>query len=86
MTNDMIVCRCEGVYLSDIERAIEEGATSIPGLKIRTRSGMGMCQGRVCQSSLRNIVLSHKQGNDQPIVLQKAKFPIRPTTLGDMTK
>ncbi|MEH7236430.1 (2Fe-2S)-binding protein [Bacillus sp. JJ1562] len=86
MTKDFIVCRCEGVYLSEIERAIEEGAASIPGLKIRTRSGMGMCQGRVCQSSLRCILQNKQQESDQPIVLQNAKFPVRPVSLEDLTK
>lgn len=83
---DILICRCEGVFQKDIERAIEDGATSIPGVKIRTRSGMGICQGRVCQNSLRRILHNNQKGGDKLIVLQSAKFPVRPTNLEDLAK
>lgn len=31
------------VTVADIENAISEGATTIDGIKIRTRAGMGNC-------------------------------------------
>ena len=45
-----IVCRCEAVTEGEILHAIHTnpGATDIDGVKRRTRSGMGRCQGGFC--------------------------------------
>ena len=53
---DMIICRCEGVYLSDILEAVIEDANSVPGVKKRKRPGMGYCQGRRCVPTIRKIM------------------------------
>ena len=45
-----IVCRCEGVSEGEILQAIRQnpGARDVDGVKRRTRSGMGRCQGGFC--------------------------------------
>ncbi len=43
-----IVCRCEFVTEGEVCDAIERGATTLDGLKFRTRAGMGRCQGGFC--------------------------------------
>lgn len=45
-----IVCRCEGITEGEIVDAIHTnpGATDVDGIKRRTRSGMGRCQGGFC--------------------------------------
>ena len=44
-----ILCRCEEVALGDVRRAIVElGVSDLRSAKLLTRTGMGMCQGRVC--------------------------------------
>jgi len=45
-----IVCRCEGVSEGEILNAIRmnPGARDVDGVKRRTRSGMGRCQGGFC--------------------------------------
>ncbi len=45
-----IVCRCEMVTEAEIRDAIRRplGARSIAGVKLRTRAGMGRCQGGFC--------------------------------------
>lgn len=46
-----IVCRCEGITEGEIVRAIHTNppAKDIDGIKRRTRTGMGRCQGGFCQ-------------------------------------
>lgn len=46
-----IVCRCEEVTLGEIIDAMRENpkATTIDGIKLRTRAGMGRCQSGFCQ-------------------------------------
>ncbi|MGE5707697.1 MAG: NAD(P)/FAD-dependent oxidoreductase [Bacteroidota bacterium] len=49
---DAIVCRCEGVGRSEVLQAIADGATTLDGIKLRTRAGMGRCQGGTCRTKL----------------------------------
>ena len=43
-----IVCRCELVTEGEVVDAIQRGATTLDGVKFRTRAGMGRCQGGFC--------------------------------------
>ena len=58
-----IVCRCEQVTEGEIVRAIRENppAKDIDGVKRRTRSGMGRCQGGFCQPYVAEL-LAREQG------------------------
>ena len=53
-----IVCRCEKITEGEIIRAITENpkATTIDGVKRRTRAGMGRCQGGFCQPRVAEII------------------------------
>ena len=43
-----VVCRCETVTEGEIVEAINRGATTVNGVKFRTRASMGTCQGNFC--------------------------------------
>ena len=45
---EIILCRCEEVTAAEIQKAIEQGACTLKGIKKRTSAGMGLCQGRTC--------------------------------------
>ena len=53
-----MVCRCEGVSEGEIVAAIRRnpGARDVDGVKRRTRSGMGRCQGGFCSSIIVEIL------------------------------
>ena len=53
-----IICRCEVVTEAEIRAAINRpvGATSIDGVKRRTRAGMGRCQGGFCSPRVAEIL------------------------------
>jgi len=42
------ICRCEKVSEAEIVEAIRRGATTLDGIKFRTRAGMGRCQSNFC--------------------------------------
>jgi len=46
------VCRCEKVSEAEIVEAIRRGATTLDGIKFRTRAGMGRCQSNFCGPEL----------------------------------
>lgn len=66
---DPVVCRCEGLRLSQLEAALA-GGTTLRDLKQRTRLGMGPCQGRVCLP-----LLSGRSGRPE------VRPPLRPVPL-----
>ncbi|HYO87428.1 MAG TPA: NAD(P)/FAD-dependent oxidoreductase [Candidatus Limnocylindrales bacterium] len=43
-----IICRCELVSEREVLDAIADGAGTLDGIKLRTRAGMGRCQGGFC--------------------------------------
>lgn len=61
-----IVCRCESVTEGEIVAAIKRnpGATDVDGVKRRTRSGMGRCQGGFCMPVVAEI-LARELGIEQ---------------------
>ncbi len=59
-----IVCRCETVSLREVKQAIAVGATTLDGVKFRTRAGAGRCHGSFCTCRIMRI-LSEK--TDRPI-------------------
>lgn len=53
----LIICRCEGISLKQIQDAIEQsGAGSVNQIKKMTRAGMGPCQGRTCARIVESIL------------------------------
>lgn len=51
-----IICRCETVTEAEIVDAIRRGATTVDGVKRRTRAGMGRCQGGFCGPRVMEIL------------------------------
>ncbi len=53
-----IVCRCEGITEGEIVEAILNNppATDLDGVKRRTRSGMGRCQGGFCSPTVVEVI------------------------------
>ncbi|MBE0600922.1 MAG: NAD(P)/FAD-dependent oxidoreductase [Firmicutes bacterium] len=53
-----VVCRCEHITEAEVRFAIRRpvGATSVDGVKRRTRAGMGRCQGGFCSSRVMEIL------------------------------
>ena len=51
-----VVCRCERVTEGEVLEAIRRGATTLDGIKFRTRAGMGRCQGGFCTPHIIKIL------------------------------
>ena len=47
-----VICCCEDVTRAEVLEAIRRGATTLDGVKRRTGTGMGRCQGSRCQQKL----------------------------------
>jgi NAD(P)H-nitrite reductase large subunit len=77
----IILCRCEDVTATDVERAIATGFTDLEEVKRYTGFGTGPCQGKEC---LRNVALAiaRATGRD-PAALAPftSRPPLAPTEL-----
>lgn len=54
--DDPIICRCEEIRLSEIITGIKMGDRTVEAIKRRTRSGMGLCQGKTCSRLIAGII------------------------------
>jgi glycerol-3-phosphate dehydrogenase len=77
-----VVCRCETVTEGEIVEAIRRGATTLDGVKFRTRPGMGRCQGGFCTPRVVKILARElglpeetitKKGRESRLLLYKSK-------------
>lgn len=77
---DTLVCRCEDVPLEPVVHAIATGA-SANAVKLATRCGMGLCQGRNCEPTLLRLLADAGRPADPGFT---ARFPARPVTIADL--
>ncbi|WP_246613456.1 NAD(P)/FAD-dependent oxidoreductase [Paractinoplanes bogorensis] len=63
MTDDTIVCRCEEVTAGDLRAGAEAtGSRGLRSLKLSTRAGLGVCQGRTCGRTVEELLHRHTGG------------------------
>jgi bacterioferritin-associated ferredoxin len=76
-----LLCRCEDVTLSDVERAIATGFSHLEEVKRYTGFGTGPCQGKEC---LRGVALAVARLTNRPpeeIPPFTSRPPLTPTEL-----
>jgi bacterioferritin-associated ferredoxin len=81
-----IICRCEEITEEEIREAIREGYTTIKAIKIRTRAGMGLCQGRTCSTLIRDIITEMTGVKKEDILSDTVRTPLYPVELGVLGK
>ena len=67
-----VICRCEGISEGEIIDALRRNppALNIDGVKRRTRSGMGRCQGGFCTPYVMKLIAA-ETGTDETEVTKK---------------
>ena len=56
-----IVCRCELVSSKEVRDAIRRGATTLDGIKFRTRAQAGRCHGSFCTTRIMKMLAEEKK-------------------------
>ena len=83
LTPETVICRCEEVDYGTIVHAKNQlSATDARTVKLMTRCGMGMCQGKMCSRNISDLLGSSDgdriRGSERPI--------ITPITLGELAQ
>jgi thioredoxin reductase/bacterioferritin-associated ferredoxin len=90
ISDETIVCRCEGITAGEIRRAIREGTLNLNDIKKRIRTGMGYCQGTNCMPVVAAILTREYGAKPETIEMMTTRPPARPIPLsllmGDMEK
>jgi thioredoxin reductase len=84
-TDDTLICRCENVTVGDLLGSIEDGAADLFGIKLRTRLGMGVCQGRYCALN-GALLLGRETGHPvSELSMASVRPPILPVRTKDLS-
>lgn len=78
LDDDCVVCRCEGVTRAALDQALDAGALDINALKLRTRIGMGECQGKMCAPFCSEYLLSRQGSSPDAVGMLHPRFPLAP--------
>ncbi|MDI6870989.1 MAG: (2Fe-2S)-binding protein [Bacillota bacterium] len=79
---DTVICRCEEVTRQEILEALADGARDLRGVRIRTRAGMGLCQGKTCERLVRQIIAEQTGVNPAELRPATKRPPVRPLEIG----
>ncbi len=82
MNDDVMICRCQEVTRQEIIDAIRDGATTVDGVKRRTRAGMGLCQAKTCGRLIERIIAEETGQSPADVMPQTSRMPVRPITVG----
>ncbi|HEX5594477.1 MAG TPA: NAD(P)/FAD-dependent oxidoreductase [Micromonosporaceae bacterium] len=86
VTDDTVLCRCEEVRAGDVRRALREHPhlATANSVKLVTRAGMGLCQGRSCQPGLCQLIAAETGRSPEEIGVFTAQPPVKPIPLASL--
>jgi hypothetical protein len=85
-SGDTVICRCEEVSRGRLEEALADGEPSIGELKLRTRAGMGRCQGRYCAPVLAALLHARQNRPLDEMAFFAPRAPVKPVTVADLAR
>lgn len=88
LTDDTLVCRCEEVTYEKLRRgALGTRSESLRSMKLNTRVGMGICQGRICGRSVEEILAAvSPSGRLTDGALTDRRPIVTPQRVGDLAR
>ena len=81
---ELVVCRCEEVSVSEIDRVIAHGCLGPNQAKAFTRCGMGPCQGRMCATVVSEMFAARLRTSVGAVGHYRIRPPVKPLTVGEL--
>jgi sarcosine oxidase subunit beta len=82
VTKKTILCRCEDVTATDVDRAVATGFTDLEEVKRYTGFGTGPCQGKECLRAVALHLLAATGRRPEELRPFTSRPPLEPTALG----
>lgn len=79
-----MICRCEEVTAATLRQAVRDGAQGPSQAKAFTRCGMGLCQGRMCGSTVSRIIAEETRLGREDVGSYHVRFPLKPLSLTEL--
>ncbi len=86
MADSATLCKCEGVKVGTLRHQLEEnpGMTTASSVKLLSRVGMGLCQGRYCHFALSRLMAGHLGMSEDHVGGFTARFPAKPLAIDSL--
>jgi len=84
--DETLVCRCEDVTAGQIRKAVSDGCHGVEAIKLYTRCGMGHCQGRMCGSTVPEVIAAASGISVPEAGLYRQRTPVKPLPLTELAK
>lgn len=81
---EVYICRCNEVSEAEVRQAVREGARTVNAVKLATRAGRGLCQGRTCRRLVSRIIAEETGQNPADILPATSRPPVRTLPLGSL--
>jgi sarcosine oxidase subunit beta len=81
VSRKVILCRCEDVTLSDVQRAVKLGRADVEEVKRYTGFGTGPCQGKECLREVAHAIARAAGCPPDEMKPFTARPPLAPTEL-----
>lgn len=81
-----VVCRCEEQNLGQLRQGFEQGAKGPNELKGMTRCGMGPCQGRMCGTTVSELLAMWRQESVAQVGYYRLRSPMRLLSLVELSQ
>jgi len=78
---ETLVCRCEEVSVAQILDSVSLGAIDPNQVKSQVRCGMGQCQGRMCGSTISELVAKERAVNVSEVGYLSVRPPLKPISV-----
>jgi len=81
---ETVVCRCEEVTAAELRAVVAMGCTGPNQAKAFTRCGMGPCQGRMCGTTISELIAAERRVPVADVGHYRVRPPVKPVTVGEM--
>ena len=83
MTDPATLCKCEEVKVGTLRYQLEQnpGMTTASAVKLFSRVGMGLCQGRYCHFALTRLMAGHLGVPEDSVGGFTSRFPAKPVSI-----
>ncbi|CAM3148270.1 NADPH-dependent 2,4-dienoyl-CoA reductase, sulfur reductase [Paracoccus aminovorans] len=82
--DDTIICRCEEVTARAVRETVADGTHGLRLMRTALRTGMGPCQGRMCEATVTGLIAHATGRHPSTIGPGRIRTPVKPVTLAEI--